>query len=418
MTAVAAATSISMNDGKDQLCAVKPLKVRYRSQMLLLTTGHFLSDFYNNFLPGLLPVVMASLGLSLTVSGLLVMVYAFTSSILQPIFGYYVDKSGCTWLLLVTIPMSAIFICISSLAPSPALLFLFIALAGLGSSLFHPLGSSLLGKITPVHQKGLAMAIFIGGGNIGVAIAPAVVIYSVVHYGVYSLIWMILPAIAITAGYYYYGTHRIALATTTRTSGPAGPAWYKSSNILKLNVVMGLRSWSQVAIPTFLPIWVVQQGQAPTLAATMLTVYLSGGAIGSVIGGYIGDRIGRKNCIIWSLATCLPTLYLFLTAGEVTTSTWLLLFFSGGALQSALPASIVWAQEMIPANAAMASGMMLGLSFGLGGLGTAITGALADVIGLQPALIWSLLPLALSVPLTYMIPENKITHLPSSEIKA
>ena len=400
MTVVADATNLNMNNKYGQ--------TNYRIQMFLLTTGHFLSDFYNNFLPGLLPVVMASLGLSLTVSGLLVMVYAFTSSILQPVFGYYVDKNGYTWLLLVTIPISAIFICISSLAPSPALLFLFIALAGLGSSLFHPLGSSLLSKITPVHHKGLAMAVFIGGGNIGLAIAPAVVIYSVVQYGVYSLAWMILPAFAITAGYYHYGTHRITLAAPTREAGSVGPVWYKSSNILKLNAVMGLRSWSQVAIPTFLPVWVVQQGQAPTLAATMLTVYLGGGAIGSVIGGYLGDRFGRKNCIIGSLAACLPALYFFLTAGAVTPITWLLLFFSGGALQSALPASIVWAQEMIPTNAAMASGMMLGLSFGLGGVGAAITGALADIIGLQSALIWSLLPLALSIPLTYSIPKGNL----------
>ena len=377
-----------------------------RHQMFLLTMGHFFSDFYNNFLPGLLPTMIAGFGLSLTTSGFLVMVYAFTSSILQPLFGYYIDKSGSSRLLLLTLPISAVFICAAGLAPNIPTLFLFITLAGLGSALFHPLGTSMMGKITPLEHKGLTMAIFIGCGNVGVAIAPAIVIYLIFHYGINSLLWMIAPALLLTAIYYSYKTHHIPIAVARAKKQPSTPAWYKSAGILKLNVVMGLRSWAQVAVPTFLPVWIVQQGQSPTLAATMITVFLSGGAIGSVAGGYIGDKLGRKNCIFWSLLFCLPLLFFFLTTSKVSTITWFLLFFSGAALQSAMPASIVWAQEMIPNNAAMASGMMLGLSFGLGGLGAAITGAMADMIGLQSALLYSLLPLALSVPLTYSIPDK------------
>ena len=397
-------TKMTVHDKNDAI--VSQPNNRCTSQMILLTLGHFFSDFYNNFLPGLLPTVIAALGMSLTTSGLLVMVYAITSSILQPFFGYYIDKSGYSWLVLTTLPISAVFICTAGLAPTVPALFLFITFAGLGSALFHPLGSSMMGKITPLEHKGLAMAMFIGGGNIGVAIAPAVVIYLIFHYGVNSLPWMILPALALTIAYYAYNTHRIPIAAPQMNLDPNAPAWYRSVGILKLNAVMGLRSWAQVAIPTFLPVWVVQQGQAPTVAATMITIFLFGGAIGSVAGGYIGDHFGRKNCILWSLVFCLPTLYLFLTSSEISALTWFLLFFSGAALQSALPASIIWAQEMIPNNAAMASGMMLGLSFGLGGLGAAITGAMADVIGLQSALVFSLLPLALSIPLTYSISEK------------
>jgi len=374
------------------------------SYVWLLTAGHFLSDFYVSFLPALLPVVMTSLGLSLTAGGILVMINSFTA-ILQPLFGYYIDKSGYTWLVLLTMPVSAVFICLAGLAPTFGTLFICILMAGLGGSLFHPLGSSLMGKTTTTENKGLSMSIFIGGGNIGVAIAPAIVIFLIVTFGVASLLWLILPALLLTLAYYCYGIHRIPLsAPSSNFSSISGPAWYKSANLLKLNIVMGLRSWPQVALPTFLPLWLAQQNHSPALAGGMLTVLLSGGALGSVIGGYVGDKIGRKNCIMGALFIGFIAIYLLLT-NELGMITWVMLGISGAALQGALPSSIVWAQDMLPDNAAMASGMMLGMSFGLGGLGAALTAALGDIIGLQPALLWTLVPLIIAIPLTYIIPE-------------
>lgn len=371
----------------------------------LLTAGHFLSDFYVSFLPVLLPVVMTSLGLSLTAGGILVMVNSFTA-ILQPLFGYYMDKHGYTWLVLLTMPISAVFICLAGLTPTFGTLFICILMAGLGGSLFHPLGSSLIGKITSVESKGLSMSIFIGGGNIGVAIAPAVVLFLILNFGVVSLLWLILPSLFLTVAYYLYGIHRIPLSSpATNCSSASGPAWYKSTNLLKLNIVMGLRSWPQVALPTFLPLWLTQQNHSPALAGGMLTMFLAGGALGSIIGGYVGDKTGRKNCIMGALFIGLLAMYLLLT-NELGILTWIMLGISGAALQGALPSSIVWAQDMLPDNAAMASGMMLGMSYGLGGLGAALTAALGDTIGLQPALLWSLLPLLIAIPLTYVIPER------------
>lgn len=371
----------------------------------LLTAGHFLSDFYVSFLPALLPVVIAGLGLSLTAGGILVMINSFTA-ILQPLFGYYIDKYGYTWLVLLTMPVSAVFICLAGLAPNYWALLLCILVAGLGGSLFHPLGSSLMGKVTSVESKGLSMSLFIGGGNIGVAVAPAVVIFLILTFGVTSLIWLILPSLLLTLAYYFYGIHRIPLTSSSSNfSSAPGPVWYKSANLLKLNIVMGLRSWPQVALPTFLPLWLAQQNHSPALAGGMLTVLLSGGALGSVVGGYVGDKAGRKSCIMGCLFIGLIAMYLLLT-NELGIITWIMLGISGAALQGALPSSIVWAQDMLPDNAAMASGMMLGMSFGLGGLGAALTAALGDIIGLQPALLWTLFPLIAAIPLTYIIPEN------------
>lgn len=393
-------------------------KIPHRQSALcvgLLAAGHFMSDFYVTFLPGLLPVIMAKLNLSLTLSGILVMIYSFTSNIVQPIVGYYIDKSGYTWLILLTIPVGAIFICLTGLATNYTVLLIFLALAGLGSAFFHPLGSALLGKVSTEKNKGLAMAVFIGGGNFGVAAAPAAVIYFMLQYGIENLLWLTIPGLLLPFGYYLTGLHRVPLANSRPKTTTAGPAWYRSADLLKLNLVMGLRSWPQAALPNFMPVWLAQQGHSPTLAGTMLTVFLLGGAIGSIGGGYIGDKLGRKNCIVSSLALCIPALYFFLTSSDMTSLTWLSLFVSGAALQATLPSSIVWAQDMLPANAAMASGMMLGLSFGLGGVGAAVTGALADVIGLKTALLWTIAPIAAGIALTFAIPETIKASIPSSK---
>jgi FSR family fosmidomycin resistance protein-like MFS transporter len=339
------------------------------------------------------------------------MVYALTSSVLQPVFGYFLDRSGKTWLILFTLPGSALLICAAGLMPHISLLFLCVAAAGIISAVFHPLASGLLGRVIPVNRKGAAMSIFIGGGNFGFAIAPAVVILVLLNYGIPSLLWLAIPGFLMSVVYYRMGIHRIRLADRTPASFPPGPLpqttpvpWYRSRKILNLNLVMGLRSWMQVALSTLLPLWMAHRGLSPALAATLLTAFLASGATGGLLGGWLGDRFGHKRFIIASMAACLPALYLFFSTPELSWFSWVLIVFAGACLQGTMPSSIVWAQELMPNKAAMASGMMLGLSFGLGGLGTAVTAAAADVIGLDAAMMWTLLPYALAIPLAFSVP--------------
>lgn len=373
----------------------------------LLGAGHFFSDFYANFLPALLPLVMVKLGLSLTLSGMLVMTYSVISSVLQPLSGYMIDKYGYAWLILVTTPVSAVFICLAGLAGDIMTLFLLVAVAGLGASVFHPLAASLMGKVVTAETKGTAMAVFVFGGNAGFAVAPAVILYCLNQGGTFSLLWLIIPGLVVTAASYLAGLHRVDISPDGTQGGnyySKGEPWYKSRGLLLLNAVTALRSWIQVALPTFLPVALAAAGQPPAVAAGMLTVFLLSGAAGSLLGGWLGDRIGRKAGVIGSLIACLPVTYLFLENLSPAPFNYLLLALSGALLQSTAPTSVVWAQELIPGNAAMASGMMLGLSFGLGGVGAAITGALADRIGLEAALVWSLGSLVAAILLACAIP--------------
>lgn len=332
------------------------------------------------------------------------MVYSITSNVIQPLCGYLIDKSGYAWTLLLTISVSAVFICFSPLSPNLLILYICVALSGLACSFFHPLGSSLIGKVALPKNNGLAMSIFIGGGNLGFALAPAVIIYYMVQYGSNNLPWLVLPGAILTVAFYFSGVHRINLTTATNPYNVLTKPWYQNSDLLKLNAVMALRSWTQVSLLTFLPVLVATKGVTPTLAGNMLTLFLLGGTVGGFCGGYIGDKLSHKKGVLCSLICCVPVMFLFLTHNAFDWVTWVLLLACGAALQSTVPSSIVWAQRILPGNAAMTSGMMLGLSFGLGGAGAALTGALADYIGLNNALLWAIAPLLVAIPITLLIP--------------
>jgi FSR family fosmidomycin resistance protein-like MFS transporter len=342
-------------------------------------------------------------------SGMLVMVYSVISSVLQPVSGYIIDKRGYAWLILVTTPVSAVFICLSGLADSKFALFLLVGLAGLGSSVFHPLAASLMGRVVTAETKGTAMSIFIFGGNIGYAVAPAVILYLLSTTGTASLLWLIIPGLLVTGASYLAGLHKVDISPAKTCARDAVneqfEPWYKSRGLILLNIVNALRSWMQVALPTFLPVALAGAGQPPSVAASMLTVFLLSGACGALFGGWLGDRIGRKAGVIGSLLLCLPVTYLFLCDISPSFVSYSLLALSGALIQSTAPTSVVWAQELIPGNAAMASGMMLGLSFGLGGVGAAITGGLGDHIGIESALLWSLVSLGLALILAFAIPQ-------------
>ncbi|MBQ6712787.1 MAG: MFS transporter [Selenomonadales bacterium] len=370
--------------------------------LTLLTAGHFFSDFYVNFLPILLPFAISQLGLSLTLSGILTMIFSVASNLLQPVCGYYIDRSGYTWLLLWTIPLTAIFICWAGLAPSVPILFAAVTLSGLASSVFHPLASSMTTKIIRPESKGLAVSIFVAGGNFGFALAPIILTIFFATFSLDAIMWLTVPGIVLTAFYLHSRLYRLPLAAKTRLAEDA-PKLYQSPTLLKLTLVMSLRSWPQYALTTFLPILLSARGTELTTVGLMLTVFLLGGAIGGFIGGFLGDRYGYQRCILASLALSVIPCSIFLYLADTSLLAWIMIFLLGACMQSTVPASVVWAQKVMPQGAAMASGMMLGLSFGLGGVGAAITGVLADHIGLYEALVLTIIPLLISIPILYKI---------------
>ncbi|MBQ1890549.1 MAG: MFS transporter [Selenomonas sp.] len=369
-----------------------------RVNVALLSAGHFLNDFYCNFLPILLPVIIPQLGLSLTLSGLLIMVMSITSNLLQPVFGYIMDKHDWRRLLVPVLPFGAICICTIGFVTSKSMLFFVIALTGLSVSLFHPLGSTLVAKSSSPQNLSSDMSYYIAGGNIGFALAPLALVAFTAVYPLTSLPWLILPSILLAAILSQSKLQQFSTIPAHSSSQRALRLGEVLANrsVIKLNLAMGLRCWTHTSVSTFLPLLLIHAGYSSLLSGSLLTLFLVGCTAGGLAGGWLGKRCSHKSIIVGSLLLgLLPTWYFFTHAGTGLLSL-ASLFFSGFFLLSPQPSSLVWANHLMPANAGMAAGMMLGLSFGLGSIGTAITAALADYIGLSTALLLTSLPLLLA----------------------
>lgn len=378
-------------------------------QVILLAMGHFFNDFYCNFLPILLPILIPKLGLSLTLSGALVMVMSLSANVLQPVFGYFMDKYNFNKIMPLIIPFGAVFICLTNWASNFIVLAVLIGLSGLAVSTFHPMGAGLVSKVAPDGKISTSISIFVAGGSFGFALAPILLVYFMQMYSLDYLPILIIPAIILGVLMYSSGLSKARFVNEQ----VAKNMHFNLAQILQnkplmlLNISMGLRAWLFTALVTFLPLWAIEKGCDNTLSGWILTIYLCGSVIGGLIGGALNDKIGYKKVILWALIfTLIPTMY-FLFAQQIDILMYIALFVGGGLVMAANPGAIVWGQDLLPDNPGMASGMMLGLSFGLGGFGTMLTGSLAESYGLTMALALTAILLVISIVLVYLTPEKR-----------
>lgn len=365
--------------------------------------------FYCNFLPILLPILIPKLGLSLTLSGALVMVMSLSANVLQPVFGYFMDKYNFNKIMPLIIPFGAVFICLTNWASNFIILAVLIGLSGLAVSTFHPMGAGLVSKVAPDGKISTCISIFVAGGSFGFALAPILLVYFMQMYSLDYLPILIIPAIILGVLMYSSGLSKARFVNEQ----VAKNMHFNLAQILQnkplmlLNISMGLRAWLFTALVTFLPLWAIEKGCDNTLSGWILTIYLCGSVIGGLIGGALNDKIGYKKVILWALIfTLIPTMY-FLFAQQIDILMYIALFVGGGLVMAANPGAIVWGQDLLPDNPGMASGMMLGLSFGLGGFGTMLTGSLAESYGLTMALALTAILLVISIVLVYLTPEKE-----------
>lgn len=378
-------------------------------QVILLAMGHFFNDFYCNFLPILLPILIPKLGLSLTLSGALVMVMSLSANVLQPVLGYFMDKYNFNKIMPLIIPFGAVFICLTNWASNFIVLAVLIGLSGLAVSTFHPMGAGLVSKVAPDGKISTCISIFVAGGSFGFALAPIVLVYFMQMYSLDYLPILIIPAIILGVLMYSSGLSKARFVNeqVARNMHFNLAQILQNKPLMLLNISMGLRAWLFTALVTFLPLWAIEKGCDNTLSGWILTIYLCGSVIGGLIGGALNDKIGYKKVILWALIfTLIPTMY-FLFAQQIDILMYIALFVGGGLVMAANPGAIVWGQDLLPDNPGMASGMMLGLSFGLGGFGTMLTGSLAENYGLTMALALTAILVVISIVLVYLTPEKR-----------
>ena len=382
------------------------MNTNIRHATALLSTGHAMVDFYANFLPILLPLLILKFDLSLTMCGVLVMVASVTTNMLQPFFGYLMDKRNFSPLLPYIVPAAAVPMCMVGFVGNTMLLFVFVAVTGTAVAAYHPLSSILVGRTAAEGRGNGMMSYFIAGGNAGMAFVPLVLVAFLEKLSLHALPLLILPAALVGVLFARSGLCSVTSLPEQQTAehAPLARVLFARATIT-LNLAMGLRCWTHGAFGTFLPLLLVGNGEDTSAAGLFLTIFMVGGMMGGLFGGNLADKFTGRGIIVTFLALgILPCAYYF-THVSADTLGGIVLFAAGFALMAPQPSSIIWAQQALPENAAMASGMMLGMSFGLGSLGVAATAALGDVIGLEPALLISVLALPLATLLAYMTPE-------------
>jgi len=350
-----------------------------------ISVSHLLNDMLQSLMPAIYPVLKARYGLSFGQIGAITLVNQITASLLQPVIGNVTDRKAMPFSLTAGMGFSLIGLVLLGLAGSYAALLVAVAMVGIGSAIFHP-ESSRVARLASGGRHGFAQSIFQIGGNAGAALGPLLAAFIVAPGGQGAVLWFVLPALlgmAILAWIgQWYRTQGARRAAVMRAATEAIPAARVAFVMAILITLMLSKFFYTASMSNYYTFYLIDHFHVPVRNAQFcLFVYLAAFAAGTFIGGPVGDRIGRKRVIWVSILGVLPFSlalpYLGLTATILATIP------IGLLLASAFPAIVVYAQEMMPGRVGTVAGLMFGLAFGLGGLGAALLGQLADATSIE-----------------------------------
>lgn len=376
--------------------------------ILLIALGHVWVDASQGILPVALTKFKELFGLSYFQVGLVMMVINLTSSVIQPVFGFISDRKPIGWFVPVGILWTVIAIGLVGWSPNYLFVLIIVGLSGLGTAAFHPRAMKAVYFISGL-RKGLGAAIFSTGGNLGFALGPVVGSFLILGFGLHSTIWLFFPGLLLFLVIIFYPGDFLK----RESIGPVGPksgidVSYRPilwSSLIAVCLIVILRSWVYVSFITYLPMFLQKQGFHLKAGSSMLTLFLIGGAVAGLYGGHLSDRVGRRRVIAISMFLYTPLMILLILSRGPWL--WLLAVSSGAALLASFSITVVVAQELLPRHVGLASGLILGLSFGTGGLGSAFSGYLADQLGLHTTIwILSIAPL-LGVILAAFVKVNR-----------
>jgi FSR family fosmidomycin resistance protein-like MFS transporter len=360
-----------------------------RLPIALAVLGHTVVDGSQNVLPVVLPLLLDRFGLSYGQVGFAAALVSVSSSLIQPIFGWVSDRWPTGWFLPAGVAWTGVLMAAVGFVPSYPVLLAAVTLTGVGTAAFHPVASIAVARASGA-QRGLGMSFFAAGGNLGFALGPVLGALLVTRFGLPGTAFLVIPGLLVSAL-----IHRQRAQLDTWHPKPEGPAQGSAGAIPwgKLTTLCGLvtlRSWGYSGLIVFIPLLLHTRGAGPQATGHALFVFLFMGALGGMLGGHLSDRLGRQVVITTSLL-----IFPFLMTGYLLASGWLqwiLLAVAGMTLMASFSVTVVFAQELLPDNLGLASGLSLGLAFGAGGVGVALSGLLADALGLATSL-WILVAL-------------------------
>ncbi|EWY41552.1 Fosmidomycin resistance protein [Skermanella stibiiresistens SB22] len=347
---------------------------------------HLLNDMMQSMLSALYPIFKANYGLDFGQIGLLTLMFQVTASLLQPLVGFQTDKKPRPYSLAVGMGFTLVGLVLLAFAHHFWLLLVAAGLVGMGSSVFHP-ESSRVARMASGGRHGLAQSLFQVGGNFGSALGPLLAAFIVVPRGQSSVAWFSLAALlAMIVLWKVGGWYGRNLANHAKRAGKHATASLPRSKIVTALVVLGVLVFSKyvymASLSSFYTFYLIEKFNVSVQdSQILLFVFLGAVAVGTIAGGPIGDRFGRKY-VIWGsilgvlpFTLALPYVNLFWTA--------VLTVVIGLVLASAFSAIIVFAQELVPGRVGTIAGLFFGFAFGIGGLGAAVLGMVADAKGID-----------------------------------
>ncbi|HEY7930221.1 MAG TPA: MFS transporter, partial [Steroidobacteraceae bacterium] len=342
-----------------------------------------INDMLQSLLPSIYPNLKTEFGLNFSQVGLVTLVYQLTASILQPLVGLYADRRPTPLALPGGTLFSLTGLMVLSIAHTYGVLLIGAALLGVGSSVFHP-ESSRVARMAAGKRHGLAQSTFQVGGNLGSAIGPLAAAVVVVRWGqsslaVFALLSLVTCTILwnVSRWYKHHGLARLHRAAA-RSRGAAQVASRAALKAILVLVALIFSKYIYLAsLTSYYTFYLIHHfGVSVRVAQLYLFAFLAAVAVGTVLGGPIGDRFGRRYVIWASILGPLPFTLLLPHASLAWTGP--LTVMIGLILASAFPAIVVYAQELLPGKVGMIAGLFFGLAFGIGGLGAAMLGKLAD----------------------------------------
>ena len=363
--------------------------------LLFISAVHFVNDGYSGMLSPLLPLIAAKFDLSLTAAGMLVSGYSLFAAMSQPVLGYFADKSKRTFFVVTGPLMSCVFMSMLGVAPNIIFLMLFLALAGLGVSSFHPQAASLAGKISG-DKRGWGLGIFIMGGTIGYGVGPLAISYYVSAYSFDTTYLVMIPGLAMIALYLAVGPGIPSLDLNSHRQSVRKIFRFDNIGMIFLVATAYIRGLTVMAFNSFIPFLIHERGGEIIASGTAIFMLQFFGAAGGVAGGWLSDKFGRMGLILLSLGLA-P---LFFVGSLHLPCLWIFPFLAAGGflMLSSNPVSVAFAQELLPGNQGLAASLIIGLSWGMAGLTISLVGLSADNFGIVETLTAvSLLPLAVMI---------------------
>ena len=375
--------------------------------VITLSGGHSVHDTYTAFLAPLLPVLIEKFSLLKTEAGLLSLIMQ-SPSILQPVIGYLADSLSMRYFVILAPAITGSMMSLLGMAPSYAVLAIFLFIAGLSSAGIHAVGPVMTGRVSG-SSLGRGMGFWMVGGELGRTVGPILLVTAIGYLSLGGLAWLMIGGWVVSVILY----QRLRAIPGHDPATSKALPWRAALRtmrpmMLPLAGVLVARSFMMASITTYLPIFLIDEGAGLWQAGAALTLLEAAGVVGAIVGGSISDKVGRRVILIISMVG--TPIFALIFLGSSASVRWILLPAIGFFALTAAPVIMAWVQESFLENRALANGIYMSMGFIIRAIVVVILGRVGDLVGLRQGFFYSSIIMLAGIPLIFLMPnENKRT---------